>query len=146
MTVIREGYLMSKKVTDSSNFDSILLEAIDEALSVYGEATKSAFYAYLKKAFGIPKFDIPTRIDEFSMALQSLFGLGSKNLEILFMKNLHSRIGVVWEWRAPNPWVLPDLTFKEYVSFAKRYFEDAKKYEDKMSIIVKEKEAMKMYR
>ena len=137
---------MTKQPVDCSEFDSVLLEAIDEALSVYGESTKSALYEYLTKAFRLPKRRIPTRIDEFSRALEELFGSGSKSLEILVMMNLHSRIGVVWEWKASSPWVLPDLTFKDYVSYAKKYFEDARKYEEKMSFIISENEALKMYR
>jgi len=137
---------MVKKAIEESNFDSVLLEAIDETLSVYGERFKSALLTYLDTTVGMRKSDIPARIDEFARALQNLFGLGSRSLEILIMKNLHSRVGVVWEWKASNPWALPDLSFKDYVIFAKKYFEDDKEYEEKMIPILPERKARKMYR
>lgn len=136
----------SKPAGESSVFDSILLEAIDETLLTYGEETKSAFFEYLQKALHIPKRKIPLRIDDFSEALEDLFGQGSRFFEIHILKNLHSKIGVVWELKASNPWVLPDLTFKEYVNRVKTYFEDADKYEDQISVIVDRGEALELYK
>jgi hypothetical protein len=118
--------LISKPTADDAIFDEIMLEAIDEALSVCGEKPKSAFYLHLEKALKLPKREIPARIDEFSNALEDIFGLGSRYLEILIMKNLYSKIGVAWGWKASRPWVLPDLTFKEYCGFVKKYFEDVR--------------------
>lgn len=103
-------------------FNLVLLEVIDKTLSVYGEETKSMFFEYLEKALNTPRSKIPGQIDEFSKALEDLFGPSSRYLEILVMKNLHSIVGVVWEWKPSNPWVAPDFTFKEYVSVAKKYF------------------------
>lgn len=137
---------MAKPDHEGSEFDQVLLEAIDDALSVYGEETKSAIYVYLERALGIPKRKIPARIDEFSKGLEDLFGIGSKSVEILIIKNLHSKIGVVLEMKTSNPWVLPDLTFKEYVSHVKKYFEDVNTYEEKMSILIGENEAVKVYK
>jgi hypothetical protein len=136
--------------TDSCKFDIVLLEAIDEALLVYGEDTKSAFYEYFEKALSISKREIPARIEEFSRGLEGLFGLGSRSLEISVMLQLHLKIGVVWEYTLPNQSkryqrVLPDLTFEEYVSFAKKYFEEVDNYEDRTGILVEE-EARALYR
>ena len=135
---------------DCCKFDMVLLEAVDEALLVYGEEAKSAFYEYFEKALNISKREIPLRIEEFSRGLEVLFGLGSRNLEILVMMQLHLKIGVVWEYTPPNQStryqrVLPDLTFKEYVSFAKKFFEEAEDYEDQIGLI-EEEEAREMYR
>jgi hypothetical protein len=127
-----------KRPVDCCNFDSVLLEAVDEALLVYGEDTKSAFYQYFKKVLNIPKREIPARIGEFSKGLEDLFGV--------VMMKLHSKIGVVWEYTVPDERVLPDLTFEEYVDFAKKYFEDADNYEDKISVFVEEKKARIIYR
>jgi len=135
-----------KRPVDCCNFDSVLLDAVDEVLLVYGEDTKSAFYQYFKKALNIPKREIPARIGEFSKGLEDLFGVGSRSLEILVMTKLHSKIGVVWEFTVPDERVLPDLTFEEYVDFAKKYFEDADNYEDKISVFVEEKKARIIYR
>jgi hypothetical protein len=138
---------MSAKKTPGkdSKFDSILTDAIDEALSVCGERAKSAFYTYLEKALNIPKREIPARVNEFSQTLEELFGVRAHILEILVMKNLHSKIRVVWELKAPNPRDLPNLTFKEYVSVAKRCYEDANRDEDKRDIQIDEYEAREMH-
>ena len=131
-------------------FDTVLLEAVDEALLVYGEKAKSAFYEYFEKALKISKHELPSRIEEFSRGLEGLFGLGARNLEILVMMQLHLKLGVVWEYTPPNQStryqkVLPDLTFKEYVSVAKKYVEEAEDYEDQNGLI-KEETARAMYR
>jgi hypothetical protein len=138
--------LVTKTNVDYCEFNSVLLEAIDKTLSVCGEETKSMFFKYLEKALNIPKNKIPGKIDEFSKALEDLFGPSSRYLEILVIKNLHSRAGVVWEWKPSNPWVAADFTFKEYVSVVKKYFEDAKRYEEQMSFFVYEKEALEIYK
>ena len=138
--------MVTEPTVDTSKFDTVLLEAIDETLSVYGEGTKSAFFAHLEKSLNILKREIPVRIDEFSKALEDLFGQGARYMEILVLKNLHSKLGVAWEVKAANPWVLADFTFREYVSFVKKYFEDADKYEEQMSIFVNENEAREIYR
>ena len=136
----------SKPEGEGAVFDSILLEVIDETLLTYGEETKSAFFEYLQKALHIPRRKIPLRIDDFSKALEDLFGQGSRFFEIHILKNLHSKIGVVWELKSSNPWVLLDLTFTEYVNRVKTYFEDADRYEDQMSVIVSRGEALEMYK
>jgi hypothetical protein len=139
-------YLILKKVHDDFTFDSVLLQAIDETLLIYGENTRSAFYEYFKKALNIPRHRIPGKIEEFSRGLDDLLGVGAKSLEISVMMKLHSRIGVVWEQNMPNQTILPDLTFTEYIRHAKKYFEEANNYEDQFSIIIEEKKARLMYR
>jgi hypothetical protein len=125
---------VTKTPGKDSEFDSILTEAMDEALSVCGERGKSAFYTYLEKALNIPKREIPMRVNEFSQTLEDLFGVHAHILEILVMKNLHSKIGLVWKLKAPNPRDLPNLTFREYVSVAKKYYEHATREEDQIGI------------
>ena len=137
---------MVKPVGDGSDFDAVLLEAIDSALSVYGEKIKQAVYDYLERALGMAKSEIPARIDEFSATLEDLFGIGAKNIEILIMERLHSLVGVVWEWKPSNPWVLPDLAFKEYVNFVKKYIEDDQDFEKEVTVFISEKEALKAYK
>jgi hypothetical protein len=114
---------------EDTDFGSILTEAIDEALSVCGEEAKSAFYRYLEKALNIPKPEIPTRIDEFSQALEDLFGVRAYILEILVMKNLHSKLEIFWEWRVFSPKDLQNLNLKDYVSSAKKYYDASRKEE-----------------
>jgi hypothetical protein len=140
-----------KKTDCSCKFDEILLEALDITLSAYGEKTRSAFYDHFKKAYGISKDEIPERIEEFSRGLEDLFGLSSKNLEIMVMMQLHLKIGVVWECTEPDGSVryqriLPDLTFEEYVSFAKKYYQSLEESENQFEVLVTEKKAREIYR
>jgi hypothetical protein len=103
-------------------FNKILLEAIDDALSSLSESVKESIYHHLEKIFNIKKYEIPDRIDDFSDALEKIFGLGARSLEIMFMKHLHNRIGIICKWDLPK-WVVPELTFKQYVLLMKQNFE-----------------------
>jgi hypothetical protein len=131
---------VKRTLGNDPKFDSILSEAIDEALSVCGERAKSALYTYLEKAFNIPKPEIPTRINEFSRGLEDLFGVHAHILEILVMKYLHSKIEIVWKWSLDSP----NLTFEEYVSFARKYYEDPAKAADQIGIQADEYQAHEM--
>jgi hypothetical protein len=106
----------------SKKFDAILVEAIDEAFSSLGEKAKSAVYSYLEKMFLIPKKDIPYRLEDFSKSLREIFGLASKHLEILIMKNLNRKISCSYEWKGPS-WLVPELTFRQYVVLSRVHFE-----------------------
>jgi hypothetical protein len=83
----------------------LLLEAIDEALSSLGETPKKAIYYQLETAFNIKTKEIPNKIDDFSRALERLFGVGAKHLEIVFMKNLYAKVRGACEWSA-HKWSL----------------------------------------
>jgi hypothetical protein len=106
----------------SKKFDAILVEAIDEAFSSLGEKAKSAVYSYLEKMFLIPKKDIPYRLEDFSESLREIFGLASKHLEILIMKNLNRKISCSYKWKGPS-WLVPELTFRQYVELSRVHFE-----------------------
>jgi len=106
---------MSKQTEPEGIFEKLLIESIDEALSWLGEFAKQAFYSHLKEAFGMSKKDIPYNIDDFTDALEQVFGVGAKLLEIQIMKLLHEKIGDAFEY-TPNQ---DDLTFAEYVDIAR---------------------------
>ena len=135
---------MTKPQLEDVKFELVLLSAIDEALSVYGEKPKSAIYTYLEKAQNLPKHHISQRIDDFSNALEELFGIGARYLEILIMKNLHTKVEVTWEWKAPNRRGQPDLTFKEYVNSMKNHLDETNKNEPKICILTEENEALRV--
>ena len=109
--------------TDSSFCDT-LLEAIDEAFSSLGELPKIAIYLHLENSMGIKKQEIPFRIDDFQNALEKIFGLGARLLEILIVKNLHEKIRSTYKWNMPR-WVVPELTFQEYLHLVKMEFENS---------------------
>ncbi|GAH09178.1 unnamed protein product, partial [marine sediment metagenome] len=55
-------------------FEEVLLEAIDEGLSMLGESGKQAIYLHLGKSLKMNRQDIPYRIEEFADAIEKLFG------------------------------------------------------------------------
>ena len=71
----------------------------------------------------IARQDIPYSIDNFSDALERIFGLGARHLEILIMKKLHEKITCFYEWNGPS-WLVPDLTFRQYVELMRLCYED----------------------
>ena len=104
---------MNKKYS-SKKFEEVLQDSIDEAFSSLGEAVKASIYFHLEHKFMIARQDIPWRIKDFSDALERIFGLGAKHLELLIMKNLYEKVNCLYRWEGPK-WLVPDLTFKEYV-------------------------------
>ena len=116
-------------------FNILLLEAINEALSSLGESPKTAIYYHLETDFDIKKKDIPNRTDDFSRALEKLFGLGARHLEILFMKSFYAKVGggrerVSWEWG------LREVTFRDYVRLMRQSFDEASKKGEETGILI----------
>ncbi len=116
------GQYLSKDCEDKK-FEVILLETLDEALSTLGENVKKTIYFHLQHKFLIAKQEIPNRIDDFSDALEQIFGSGARTLEILIMKKLHQKIKSRYKWEGPN-WLVPELTFSQYVELLKVFYED----------------------
>jgi len=100
----------------SKNFDELLLEAIDDALSSLGESVKQSIYFHIQNKF-VARDDIPTHIHDFQGGLEKIFGAGAQFLEILIMKNLHAKIGITVTIETDNP-----LEFIDYVNAAKQNF------------------------
>ncbi|HLC00101.1 MAG TPA: hypothetical protein VJL33_02110 [Candidatus Bathyarchaeia archaeon] len=126
-------------------FDVILLEAIDEALLSLGENVKLAVYSHLEFSFNIERREIPERIAEFSDALDRIFSLGARHLEVLFMRNLHLKIKLFCEWPTWCKWVISDVTFIEYVRLMKKKFVDAEAGELEVEVITEAGEEQEQY-
>lgn len=73
------------------DFQKILLEALDSALSSLGDSAKQSIYFHLENRFKITKDEIPRRLDDFDEGLEKIFGPGTRYLEILIMKKLHEK-------------------------------------------------------
>lgn len=104
-----------------SDFENLLLLAVDQALSSLGESSKQAIYFYLDKNFSIEKQEIPAKIEPFKEALEEVFGAGASFLEVLIMKRLYETIGGNFQWKESA-----EFTFSEYVSVAKIAFQKRK--------------------
>lgn len=113
-----------------SRFDKLLLEAVDEGLSSLGESSKQAIYFHLAKSFNVKRNAIPFEIVAFAEAIEKIFGLGANFLEVLIMKRLHEKIGVVFDWNESKKFV-----FAEYVMAAKRNIEERQKERIAMELV-----------
>jgi len=113
---------MAKKRCEKK-FNAILLRSIDEAFLTLGENAKSSLYFHLETKFAISKQNIPDRVGDFSDALEQIFGLAARHLEILIMKCLNEKIKCTYEWAGPK-WLVPDLTFEKYVKLLELWCEE----------------------
>ena len=122
------------KLSEQENFDQLLLDAIDEGLSGLGEAGKASIYIHLEGIFNIRKQEIPNKLDGFSNALQAIFGLGARHLEILIMKNLYEKVGGLCKLDDTSL-LAQDLTFPKYVELMRLGYKDTEKIE-KMEVLM----------
>ncbi|MGA2682054.1 MAG: hypothetical protein ABSF44_09680 [Candidatus Bathyarchaeia archaeon] len=116
---------MDKK-NQRKKFEAVLQEAIDDAFSSLGEPVKKSIYFHLEHKFLILSRDIPCRIEDFSDALERIFGSGAKHLELLIMEKLYLKVNCSYKWDGPK-WLVPDLTFKQYVELIRIGYEDREK-------------------
>lgn len=99
------------------DFKKVLLEAVDEGLSSLGDSSKHAIYFHVEKTFAIKKHDIPDKIEEFTEAIEKIFGYGAKILEIQMMKCLHEKVGHGFKYSPEKG----DLLFTEYIEAARSH-------------------------
>jgi hypothetical protein len=72
-------------------FEELVLGAVDECFSSFGESCKQSIYFHLKECCNINRAEIPSRISEFTGALEESFGPGGKLIEIGIMKALYGK-------------------------------------------------------
>ena len=99
------------------------MESIDDALSTLGEGVKVSIYFHLEEQFDLKKQEIPERIDDFSKALEKIFMIGARHLEIMFMRCLYSKSRINCELDV-HEGTIQDTTFKEYVVLMEKIYED----------------------
>ena len=118
---------LPKRSKPKLDFNEILLTSIDEALSSLGENVATSMYFHLEKTFNIKRLEIPQRLEDFSDALEKIFGIGTRTLELLCMKKLHEKVGVTFKWPEYewplSKWIVPELTFQEYVTLMRKNYD-----------------------
>ena len=102
----------NRNSTCRREFKKLLLETVDESLSVLGDLAKRAVYSCLEKSFEIKKQDIPDKIEGFTKAIEEIFGPGAKLLQIQIMKRLYQVAGRDFEYFPEKD----ELLFIEYVA------------------------------
>jgi hypothetical protein len=101
----------------SCDFKELLLDAVDAALSSFGDSSKQAIYFYLERNFTVKKQEIPNKVEEFANAIEEMFGYGAKILEIEIMKHLYVKIGSSFEYFPEKE----DLLFVDYIDAARMH-------------------------
>jgi len=99
-------------------FNLIMLEAVDEALSFLGESAKRAIYYHLEEKFKIRREEIPIKIEDFAKAIEKIFGMGAKIIEMQIMKSLYKRVGRNFKYVPKKK----DLLFTAYLKAVKNHF------------------------
>jgi hypothetical protein len=131
-----------KRNKPKPDFNEMLLASIEEALSSLGENVAASIYFHVEETFNIKRLEIPQRLNDFSEALEKIFGLGARTLELLCMKKLHEKIGVSYKWPEYEwplcKWIVPEMTFQEYVSLMRQNYEKARKGKLEMGILSNE--------
>lgn len=80
-------------------FTEKLREAIDEALLALGNSPRDAIYYHLEKKFNVKRENIHEQIEEFALALESIFGPGAKYILNLAVKKLCLKLNLPDEKR-----------------------------------------------
>ena len=86
------------------------MEAIDESFSSLSNLDKQEIYFHLENAFKIKKQEIPCKIEDFADALEQMFGIGAKLIEIRIIEALYQRIPDFMFYSKKGA-----VIFKEYV-------------------------------
>ena len=98
-----------KQKSTEDEFKAAIIETVDDSFSSFSNIDKEAIYLRLEKAFKIKKQEIPSKIEAFVDAIEQIFGVGAKLIEIRRIEALHKRI--------PEFVFFPkesDVVFKEY--------------------------------
>jgi len=92
-------------------FKAVIIESVDESLASFSNLDKQAVYLHLEKTYNIKKQEIPSKMDNFADAIEQMFGIGAKLVEMRIIEALHKRI--------PEFVFFPikrEIGFKEYLA------------------------------
>ena len=100
----------SKKESLKNRLDMTIMEAVDESLASFGESVRKVVYSQLQNNYNLPKQEIPTRIEEFAAAIEGIFGIGARLIEVKIIQTLCTKAkGFLY---VPKE---GELLFKDYV-------------------------------
>jgi hypothetical protein len=108
--------LMDQKESSNDSFETALNAAIEEVLTPLGENVKQATYSYVENRHKIRKEQIPSRIEDFTWAIESIFGDASRLIEVKIMEKLQDKTqGFVYKSNCE------EIFFVEYLAALQRY-------------------------
>jgi hypothetical protein len=106
----------AKRKQTKNQLDTKIMDAIDESLASFGESVKQVVYFQLENSYNVKKQDIPCRIEEFTVAIEGIFGIGARLIEMKILETLYARAeGFVYVPKGE------DLVFKDYVQNVKSF-------------------------
>ena len=100
-------------------FSQLLLEAIDDSLSILGDEPKRALYQYLATMHSLQREEIPDRLEEFSNGLKRALGGASSVIQRIILRKLFQKLGSTFRESQ-------DSEFSDYIRDARRRFDTAK--------------------
>ncbi len=103
-------------MSKTQSFGQMLLDCVDDGLSVLGNEPKQAVYQYLSTIHSLDREQIPDKVGEFAAGLKKALGGASRVIERLILKKLFQRMGSTFR-------ETPDSEFADYVNEAKRRFD-----------------------
>jgi hypothetical protein len=109
-----------KRKLCEGSFEAIIIEAVDEVFSSFGHSCKQAIYFQLENTFKIKKEEIPLKIEDFANAIEQIFGIGAKFIEMKIIEVLHEKTQGFMYFPKKE-----DLVFTEYVASLRRFFMNA---------------------
>ncbi len=83
---------VANKEGRKGRFEELLMEAVESVFSSLGKPCKQGIYLYLESRYNISRREIPRRIEDFANALEEIFGIGAKLIEIEIMRLLFRRV------------------------------------------------------
>jgi hypothetical protein len=106
--------MSSTRTVVVQNFDELLLQSIDEAFSdLLGPSLNGALFHYLESKFFISRESIPSRLQDFVLAVSEIFGvLGALVFARAVAKRFYTKLGLEFTKE-------PRYTLLDYVDKAK---------------------------
>ena len=101
-----------------SQVDMTIVEAVDASLDSFGASVKQVVYYQLEKSYHVRKQDIPRRIEEFVTAVEGIFGVGARLIEMRILETLYARTSGFAYFPESQ-----DLVFKDYVRSIRSFFQ-----------------------
>jgi len=98
----------------TNKLDELLIKSIDEALkNIFGEKGVKVIYDYLKKNHSLNPEEIPERLEDFEIGLESFLSSGARVAKRMALKNLYSDFGLEYRNRE-------DYSFADHIAKLKK--------------------------
>jgi len=76
------------------DLDRLILEAVDEGLARLGPSVKHVTMFYAEKKFGLPREEIPKRIDRFEQVLKEMYDVAAEHIAASIIEALSKKLGL----------------------------------------------------